>query len=1025
MFQACLFHEIQEQGVRLIPTKGHVMVADGNKAEIAGSCNPIVQVGSKKWKGKAILVKGLNYPAIVGIKLINDMGIIIDSKNRRLTISSSCSSDVAEVLQLFQVAALTVPRDEEDFPQAGQDMEAETPFLFTTTHSKVSPKQLEEFEAMLRNARVAFTKCTGLAKVPPMKIYYDQSVPPVKGRSFPLNPAMQKAACAELDKLLAKGLVRPSTSPWNSPIFLIPKKSGEWRFTEDFRGVNKVSRAVAYGIPFAQETLDQLRDAIFIGKLDLESGYHQVPLEESSIPLTAFSILGRGHYEWLVTPFGLSGAPAHFQDMMENVLAKLIRTGRVFVFLDDIIVMGKTFEEYTDLLKQVLDCLKEHNLKLNWKKCEFLCEYTEYLGFIVGQNTIQVAPSKIESVVNFPRPKTIKQLRGFLALLNFLRRFIPNLSDKTAPLNEMLKKDAKFLWTEERNTAFLSLKQCLVEPPVLSVPNFDLPFEIRTDASDYALGAVLLQHDGEGYRILAYHSRLFTPAERNYTTTEKECLAVISAAERWRGYIMGTEVVVKTDHSALTWLRNIKNPTGRLARWATRLSVFDKMKIVHLSGQKNLVADCLSRAFDLPDSEGGEQLCALFDTQDPWYNELRTKVQRDPKRYPNFLDKDNVLYKRVKRPDTKAIEWKVVVPTQERRQILNQYHDSLFGSHLGVKKTYHKIAQDYYWPKMAKECQKYVQTCVDCQRYKASNVKAAGVMTVKKTEEIRPNQIVTLDLMGPLPCTPNRSQFILVCVCAATKYLIAVPVKKATADNILKALQVHWVSFLGVPKILQTDNASQLISKKMQEYCAKMSIQLNHSPYYFPASNMCERYNRNIKTALAIFAKENHRNWDQHLPFIQFALNSAMSETTGYSPNKLMFGREIEQPFSADPALLNGSKSPFDPNAHVQQVDGELARIYAKAVEATNRAKKEQQKQYNLRHRPVVFSKGDLVWLQNFQKSNAADYLTAKLLPKYNGPYRIKDVLSRSQYELEDLNGKEHGRWNVTHLKPLNADTRL
>lgn len=1028
MFQACLFYELQHQGgVRLTPTTGYVTVADGNKAEIAGLCNPIVHIGARQWKGKAILVKGLSYPAIMGVKMLNDLRAVIDTKNRAITISSEDPQEAAELLSLFEVASVGVADDVDEWPEPPPD--STTHKNVETTHRLVSPEELQLFNELLRESHEQFNKCTGPAKVAPLQLYVDPHQPPVKMRSYPLSPVMQKVAKEEVEKMLAKGIIKASDSPWNSPAFLLRKKTGDWRFTIDYREVNKRCRRNSHPLPFINETLDQLRDSAFISTLDLEAGYHQCPLTADSQEVTAFSIVGLGHYEFTRVPFGLSTAPNHFQAGMERVLKEAIAQGYVLLFLDDIVIVSKTFEEHVAHVGKVLALLVAANLKLNWKKCHFLKEQVEFLGHVVGSGKIQVSPKKCEAIINFPRPKTPKQLRGFLSLVSFCRRFIPGLADKSALLTEMLKKDAKIEWTEERNDAFVRLKQSLVEPPVLHMPDFSLPFEIRADASDFALGAILLQRDEDQYNVVAYHSKIFTAPERNYTTTEKECLAVLSACEKWKHYLMGQKTIVRTDHSSLTWLQNIKNPTGRLARWATRLSVFD-LQIVFLKGSENQVADCLSRAYGEDTLSGeGEAVSAasvqFADTTDHWYQEMCTNVEQKPRKYPHFRVEDKVLYKKVKRPDTKATEWKLVVPTSDRPRLLQQYHDSLYGAHLGVRKTYCKLAQDYYWPKMGLECKKYVKGCADCQKYKAPNVKAAGEMTVRKTDEIRPNQIVTLDLMGPMPCTPNRHQFILVCVCAATKFLIAVPLKKANADNILKALQVHWVSFMGVPKILQTDNASQLISKKMQAYCTQMGIQLNHSPYYFPASNMCERYNRNIKTSLAIFAKDNHRNWDQHLSFIQFALNSAISETTGYSPNKLMFGREIDQPFSADPALLNGTKSPFDPNGHVQQADCELAKIYAKAVESTNRAKKEQQKQYNLRHRSVVFNKGDLVWLQTFHKSNAADYMTAKLMPKYNGPYRVKAVLSKSQYELETLNGKSHGRWNVTHLKPLNSDTRL
>lgn len=1020
MFQACLFYDIQNQGVRLVSTKGHVTVADGNKAEIAGSCNPIVTIGAKTWKGRAILVKGLNYPAIIGVRMLNDLGAVIDTKQRTIRISSDIPEEVAEVLTLFEVASVSLAGDEDDWPEPLPDLSHHVEL--TTTHPMVSSSELLKFNQFIEAAHVEFNACSGPANMNPLRLYVDPHQPPVKLRSYPLSPAMQSVAKDEVEKLLSKGIIKRSDSPWNSPAFLLRKKTGDWRFTIDFREVNKTCRRNSHPLPFINETLDQLRNSTFISTLDLEAGYHQCPLHAESREVTAFSILGLGHFEFLRVPFGLSTAPNHFQAEMERVLRDSISEGFALLFLDDIVIISKTFDDHLKHLRKVFDLLLKANLKLNWQKCKFLQEQVEFLGHVVGSGKIQVSPKKCEAIVNFPRPKTPKQLRGFLSLVSFCRRFIPGLAEKSAALTAMLKKDAKIEWTEERNEAFLKLKQCLVEPPVLHMPDFELPFEIRADASDYALGAILLQRDDDQYKIIAYHSKIFSSAERNYTTTEKECLAVLSACEKWRHYIMGQKTVVRTDHSALVWLQNIKNPAGRLARWATRLAVFD-LQIMYLKGENNQLADCLSRACGGDSITGEEEAVSaanlqFADTTDDWYLKICTNVKQNPKKYPAFRIQDDTLYKLIKRPDTGAIEWKLVVPTPERQRILQQYHDSLQGGHFGVRKTHHKIAQDYYWPKLYADCKKHVRTCKECQQYKPSNLKVAGEMTIRPITEIKVGQLLTLDLMGPLPMTTRRNQFILVIVDSASKYVVTAPLKKATTANVTSVIEDQWILKFGPPQQILCDNGSQLVSKSMRDFCAKYGIQLNTTPFYFPSANATERTNRTLKASLAIFAQDDHRQWDVHLKFIEYALNTSVSDVTSYTPARLLFGRDLPQFNKPDPALLHANKTPFDPGQHVQNVDKEMLKIYERAVEATNKAKKVQQRQFNLRHRAVTYKVHDLCWLSNFEKSQAGAYFSSKLAPKYRGPVKIKAVLSPTQYEVEDLNQKSLGRWHVSHLKP-------
>lgn len=956
----------------------------------------------------------------------------IDFGHRRLSIKGQEIENVAENVELFEAAVIEPIGGEEMYKGIPDHIlsEAEESF-FTVSHPKVTTHQEVEFREFLRIWRSEFNKCTGIANTTPMKLYPDPTMPPVKQRCFPLSPIMQKVASEEVDKLLEAGLITPSTSPWSSPAFLLKKKTEGWRLTVDYRAVNKICRKNAYPLPRIQETLDRLKDSCYVSNLDLISGYHQIQMSPESQELTAFSIHGKGHFQYKVMPFGLSTAPAIFQSTMEQVLNPVL--GRhTHVYLDDIIIASDSFENHLKHLKEVFTLLTSAGFKLNWAKCRFLQEYTEFLGMIVGQGEIRVSPKKTEAVANFPRPKTVKQLRGFLSLLSWMRRFIPNLAEKSAPLTQMLKKGERIIWTEERNLAFEELKKVLVEPPVLKAPDFEYPFEIHCDASDLALGAVLLQCIEGEYSIIAYGSRILTPQEQKYTTTEKECLAVIFSVEKWRAYIEGQRTIVKTDHASLLWLHNTKNQTGRLARWLTRLAPFD-LKIVHTKGKENVIPDCLSRAISEEMEEPEINVAAVEENNSPdftistdqWYTSLKEKVTQEPQNFPSFKIFSKVLYKLIKDPITKVEAFKQVVPTDERINILRENHDTLTSSHLGIKKTYHKICQNFYWPKMYTDIKNYVRTCSECQRYKASNELIAGEMATKELKEFKPFEMVTMDLIGPLPLTRGRHQFILVIVDTATKFVIAEPLRQASAKHCVDILEKFLILQFGAPKVLITDNGSQMVSKVMRDFCSKFSINLHTVPFYFPSANMTERYNRSIKTCLAIWAKDDHRNWDIHLPYVVFALRTSVSESTGFSPARLLYGREIPQPCNPDPLLLSGDKSPFDADSYVTKVREELKLTFEKAKNCINKSKLAQAKMYNLRHRPVDYAVGSLVWKKNFVQSSGADRTTAKLHPKYNGPFVVKEKLSKTQYQLTDLQGRDQGRWHVSHLKPLIENTRL
>lgn len=1031
LFRSDLFYDLEKQGVRLTPIQGNVTVANGAAAEIRGKCFPIVKLGSATWKGKCYLVKGLSSPAIIGWEMLHDLKAHLDIYNRKLMIEGQQVDEAAEALDIYSICSMSPPTvyDSEDFPELPHDFQK--PLEIVADHPNLSKEEISDLQNFIQEWGERFKESPGVSNAVTMKLYPDPTMPPVKQRYYPLSPVMQKIAGEEVDDLLEKGMIVPSDSPWSSPAFLLPKKNNTWRLTVDYRAVNKVCRKNAYPLPRIQDTLDRLKGSFFITNLDLNAAYHQIRMAPESQELTAFSIHGKGHYEYRVMPFGLSTAPAVFQAAMEKVLSPVIGK-HTHVYLDDIIISSATYQDHKKHLGEVFQLLFSAGFKLNWEKCCFAKPYTEFLGFVVGQGEIQVSPKKVEAVANYPRPRTVKQLRGFLSLLSWMRRHIPNLADKSSTLTDMLRKNGDFVWTPERNEAFIQLKGCLQTPPILSAPDFDIPFEVHCDASNVAIGAVLLQKVDLEYKVIAYASRVLSHTERNYTTTEKECLAVIFALEKWRPYVQGQRTVVKTDHSSLTWLQNIKNPAGRLARWLARLSPYD-ICITYTKGKENVVPDALSRAVEDPDEEievatifpGLPPLPDFSTSSDHWYNTLKEHISTNPERFPTFkVNNDGFVLKLVKECVTDKIVTKYVVPLDQRENVLQQYHDSLIGGHLGAKKTFNRIGQTLYWPKMWQDTKKYVRTCSVCQQYKANNLQAAGEMKVNDLTTLKPFQIVSMDLVGPLPMTKSKKQYILVLVDLATKFIIADSLQTATAANVIKVVENKLFLEYGTPKVLLTDNGTQFVSKKMQEFCRKFNVKMHTTPFYFPAANPTERYNRTIKTTLAIYATDNHRSWDQHLPFVVLSLRTATSEITGFSPARLVFGRELELPLGVENPIDRGKISPFDPNHYDETLTQELHTIYNKALESYKKAKRNQQHQYNLRHRPVQYKSGDLVWRKNFELSSGSERTTSKLNPKFIGPFKVEKILSTTQYQLSDLKGKDYGRWHVSHLRPVTDDTR-
>ena len=396
-----------------------------------------------------------------------------------------------------------------------------------------------------------------------------------------------------LDEMATKGIISPSKSPWASPIVLVKKKDGTIRFCIDYRKVNSLTVKDAYPLPRVDDTLDTLAGSVWFTTLDLKSGYWQVEVAQEDRAKTAFSTQ-EGLFEFNVMPFGLCNAPATFQRLMDFVLAGL-QWSTCLVYLDDIIIMGRTFEKHLANLQQVFERLKQAGLKLQPKKCQFLQHEVNFLGHIVSSTGISPDPSKTLKVKEWPRPISVQETQQFLGLANYYRRFVKDFASIAKPLHQLTEKKTPFKWTEQCENAFASLKLFLTSAPILALPDWSQQFILNTDASDTGIGAVLSQCQSDGTEhVICYASRILTKSERNYCVTRKELLAMVTYLQHFRQYLLSAPFIIRTDHGALTWLQEFKEPEGQLARWLEKLQDYD-FTIIHRPGRKHSNADALSR----------------------------------------------------------------------------------------------------------------------------------------------------------------------------------------------------------------------------------------------------------------------------------------------------------------------------------------------------------------------------------------------------------------------------------------------
>ena len=551
---------------------------------------------------------------------------------------------------------------------------------------------------------------------------------PIKQRPYRTSPECKQEIDRQVEDMLQKGIVQESVSPWSSPVVLVKKKDGSFRFCVDFRRVNRVTRKDSFPMPLVSETLDALSGTKYFSTLDLKSGYWQISMHPNSREKTAFAT-HNGLYEFLVMPFGLTNSGASFQRLMGHILRGL-EYRFALIYIDDIIIFSKSVEEHLSHLEEVFKRLRGANVKLNPKKCSFVKQKVEYLGHVVTPDGISPDPGKVRVVQDFPTPTNLKQLRTFLGLANYYRCFIKGFVHIARPLNVLTKKGVKFSWTQSCDDAFDKLKRALVSAPILVYPNFKEPFLLFVDASSMGIGFTLAQNQHGKEVVIAYNGRGLNSAEQNYTTTEREALALIEGVKKFQPYLHNRKFTVYTDHSSLRWLMNIKDATGRLARWSLLLQQHD-FDIVHRPGKIHGNADSLSgRPFDTCDLSSlqnkDSQVVRTREMQrrDPDLSQMIDFIESDVLPIDDhcarkilltsnsfYVGRDGLLYhldSNQKLSDRHSFS-QLVVPPPMRFEVLSNVHDHVSGAHFGVHKTFNKVKQRYWWKGMFKDVEHWCQ----------------------------------------------------------------------------------------------------------------------------------------------------------------------------------------------------------------------------------------------------------------------------------------------------------------------------
>lgn len=911
--------------------------------------------------------------------------------------------------------------------------ESSTPLEFKI-NTNLSDIQKEKLLRFLNEYSDVFAKGehdTGLYNGPELVRLNTGDSPPISSPPYRKSHSERKIIQNHIQGLLDKGIIRESTSDWASPVLLVSKPDGGVRLCIDYRKLNTILKDDKFPMGRLDDLFDSLYGSEYFSKLDIQAGFYNFQIHPDDREKTAF-ITHEGLYEFNRVPFGLRTSPAVFNRMMRKIFGRLMYR-QCFIYVDDLLVFGKSFDEHLNSLKDVFSKLLANNLKLKPSKCSFGFTEVKLLGHIVGKHGISVDPEKVEAIQRIPIPMTPTEVKSILGLASFYRRFIPHFSDISRPLTNLTKKESKFVWTAACQRAFDLLKDRLMTAPVLTQFDERLPVVLYTDSSNYGLGALLCQEQHGQERVIAYASRMMNVSEQNYATSEKECLALIFALDKWREYCYGRKIIAYTDHLALLSLLKTKNSKNlRLARWILSIQDSD-IEIRYMRGKALLHADALSRV--LPFEEKSTFLVAPSDssTSNPDYQSINNLVGIDYRSYliesqkadielwslienlkidpthksvKNYRLINNILY--YENPINHRLL--ICIPMSMLTEILYANHDHPMSGHLGIDKTYQKIKQKYYVNNLKDHVYKYVRKCVECAKRSASNYKKVGMMHAGEIYQLFDK--IYVDTIGPITETKKKNRHIIVCIDYFSKYVITKAIKSINAVTIAKFLMENVFLMFGCSREIVLDNAKIHHSKLMTELLTRVGTRPIYITPYHHQANAVERVNRTLQESLSKYIQSNQSDWDLHLPSCTFALNTAVHASTQYSPYQIVFGRQPNLPIDI---LFDIPTIPYLENSQ---------KIRDQVKENILKAQNQYASQYNAKRVEKDYPINSKVMIADTMPKPG---MSRKLSPKFMGPYRIVKQISPLHYKLTNIRLPSNKSIivHVNRMKPFGSTTLI
>ena len=879
----------------------------------------------------------------------------------------------------------------------------------------------------------------------------------IRNRSYPSPRKYQEAWHILIQQHLEAGRIRPSSSSYASPAFIVPKTdpSALPRWVNDYRDLNANTITDAHPLPRVDDILNACAKGKIWGTIDMTNSFFQTRMHPDHVHLTAVNT-PLGLYEWLVMPMGLKNSPSIHQRRVTAALRPLL--GRIcHIYLDDIVIWSNSLDEHDKNVRAVLDALQAAKLYVNPKKTKLFCSEIDFLGHHISSQGIEADSSKVDKILAWPIPTSSTEARSFLGLVRYISAFLPNLADHTHVLTELTTKDAdkQFpLWSQRYQVAFDAIKAIVTGRDCLTTIDFSLMPEYKifltTDASDFRSGAVLaFGPSWDLARPVAFDSMTFKGAELNYPVHEKELLAIIRALKKWRADLLGSPFLIYTDHKTLENFNTQRDLSRRQARWMEIMSQFDA-KIVYVKGEDNTVADALSRlpldpgvppeqmalppcSYDpetldnilcvLPLSTSWDTASALsslpptpddsraigsilsISADTSFLREIRSGYLQDPwikslssasESIPGLTQNDGLWY----------VGDRLIIPrTPHLRETLFRLAHDVLG-HFGFDKTYATLRTSYYWPNMRKDLELgYVPSCAECQRNKSSTIKPIGPLHPLPIPDDRGDS-VAIDFIGPLPPDDDMD-----CIVTFTDRLGSdirlIPCQTSiTAPELAALFFTEWYCENGLPLDIVSDRDKLFVSTFWKSLHLLTGTKLKMSTAYHPETDgASERTNKTVNQCLRFFVERNQRGWVKALPLIRFNIMNTVNKSTGFSPFQLRMGRS---PRLIPPLLDRPSVPACYAELHAIELIKNLEQNTKEAQDNLLRAKISQSFQANKsRMLTFPFKIGDRVRLSTFNRRHEyktrGDKRVAKFMPRFDGPYTVLNTNSSHSTVTLDL----------------------